>query len=196
MLNGEEPVEAEIMARVVATNSRRIITTIITPLFMLCLPVSMIGVGQTYINTCPINQNIPVFVMLSGCLSGVLVMSLLIVYSNCEHHRYIVLVSKCVFAVLSLVYFAWNLTGSVWVFGVWNEWRKHQGSGNELCNNHVYMFSFVLLIGYWIAFIGSSVFEICVPYTRKRTIVLLEKYIRLKHNYKLWLIIAHFLRCR
>ena len=116
---------------------------------MFSLPVSMIWVGKTHIKSCPINTNIPIFVMVSGYCNEVLIMSILIVNSTPDSYECCKLMSGCILVVTATVYFAWNVAGGVWVSGVWKQWRTHWRSG-ELCNNNLYMFSFVLLLGYWV----------------------------------------------
>ena len=110
--------------------------------------------GTIYLDDCDsLESNIPIFLIVFGCVS-LLQTIINIAKRLCgtkkkddetaddEEASAFKRCGSCIESVLSLFLLAWIITGSVWVFGHYNEWMDHK----DRCNNTVYIFSFVILV--------------------------------------------------
>ncbi|XP_069500910.1 uncharacterized protein [Ambystoma mexicanum] len=100
------------------------------------LGVAQIVIGSVYLDSCPLQRYIPIYLIVSGVT--ILAIAILTAFAGCRR-------SKCLYAfigLLSLFWFAWLIAGSVWTFP---HYPNYAG-----CNRVVYLFAFSMLIIQWI----------------------------------------------
>lgn len=138
---------------------------------LLALPIAKLVLGIIYLKQCPVNTNIPLYMIVAGSCGLTLVL-LLIVSSTCSYMRSSITARKCVHSsiiffmafsrgfrgLLGLFLIVWFFFGNVWVFGVRYRVRTEpvdMNNPNEFenyCHPSLYWFAFYLLIAtYFIA---------------------------------------------
>merc|ERR1712168_392433 len=121
--------------------------------------ISMIVVGGVYINDCPMQNYIPIYLIVAGVFS-LLEMIFSIVRAQISDD-----VKPRVYDTLvGLFFFAWFICGNVWIYGIHGKFSDDIGS--ELyCNAHLYWFAFsITTIGYicvGIALLGACLYCCC-----------------------------------
>ncbi|UJR23363.1 hypothetical protein I4U23_026373 [Adineta vaga] len=134
------------------------IYTLIVLCILLIFPVLELAFGSYYRSQCPIEPNIPVYLIVTGAcglasiaLTIVIVLSflLLIKKSNTASAIAVGCTVGCVLiflVLMSFFLFAWFIVGNVWIFGV----HKRVDLDNELSTNYcqrtLYQFAFTMLI--------------------------------------------------
>ncbi|XP_040184781.1 transmembrane protein 272-like isoform X2 [Rana temporaria] len=96
------------------------------------LNIAMIVIGAVYIDKCSIDPNIPIFLIVAGAvyLVGFVLMPLKFVSEKAMH---------TVGRILGLFSLCWFITGSVWVFSIYDVNPRD-------CDDTVYKFAFGILI--------------------------------------------------
>ncbi|XP_039603296.1 transmembrane protein 272-like [Polypterus senegalus] len=110
---------------------------------MFALPVAQITIGSIYLNSCPVQHYIPIYLIVSGVFS--LVMDFLSFFhlgneaeevgSNARGG------STMCNGLLSLFMFCWFITGNVWIYSIYQPNYDEQ-SGVLYCNKTLYLFAF------------------------------------------------------
>ncbi|XP_073461301.1 uncharacterized protein [Aquarana catesbeiana] len=113
--------------------------------------VAFIVVGAKNLNTCPAQPYIPIFMIVAGAFNFA---SWIILPVRCISYT----LEKILAIIVFLFVFAWLITGSVWVFGIYRP-------TNLQCNTSMYLFVFSILIIQWIiigfAVIGAVLSCLC-----------------------------------
>lgn len=128
------------------------------PVLFLMIPLSSLT-GVMLVNKCPLQPNIPIFLIVSG-LSVMLKTILLIVhsiilrnstFSSTSYSRSGLKTSMCAWSVFNTVFnlflLAWTIAGSCWVYGNYREVIK---SGDLACNKFLYKFTFTVITSSYI----------------------------------------------
>ncbi|XP_051781190.1 transmembrane protein 272-like [Erpetoichthys calabaricus] len=135
-------------------------------MIMCALPVAQITIGSIYLNSCPVQHYIPIYLIVSGVFS--LVMDFLSFFhlgkeaeevgSNARGG------STMGNGLLSLFMFCWFITGNVWIYSIYQPNYDEQ-SGDPYCNKTLYLFAFwsttVVYIGLGILLLVGCCFLLC-----------------------------------
>ncbi|XP_078518442.1 uncharacterized protein LOC144783232 [Lissotriton helveticus] len=105
-------------------------------LVWIALSIAEIVIGSVYLQQCPAQRFIPIYLIVNGVI--VIVMSLLSIVAGLRPNKLV----YGILALLSLFWFAWLITGSVWTFPLYPNFTN--------CNRTVYLFTFSILIIQWI----------------------------------------------
>lgn len=118
---------------------------------VLCIAgISFIIIGTLYLGECALEKHIPVYVLVQGVLFLLIGCTLVMLLSTDK------LILFCFFfCTLSIFWFCWLITGSIWVF-------RHYLSYHGQCHDVLYLFAFwtliVQYIGLGIAFLASVIY--------------------------------------
>ncbi|XP_053305755.1 uncharacterized protein LOC128468002 [Spea bombifrons] len=107
------------------------------------LSIVMTVFGALFINFCPIQPNVPIFLIVAGVVHFMIIILQPLKRSWFETPSFILQ------SVLVLFYFCWLIAGCVWVFSIANIYQGY-------CDEYLYKFAFRLLI-FQCAFWGSWV---------------------------------------
>lgn len=135
--------------------------------------MSLITPGAAYINQCPIQPLIPVYLVVVG-ISGVLKSAETIVkhFMTCfkcscltawrrhRHLKYLLVVWRVVDLIFNLLILGWVIAGSYWIFSTYKDLRGAPNS-SDLCNPVLYRFSFGMMISSYIV-VGLTCCSVCV----------------------------------
>ena len=115
------------------------------------IPIVLMCLGLLHLGECRVQPWIPMFLVVAGAvgLCLFLLSTCLYGFQENENNAGIVKIIVTVLALLTLFTFAWNITGSVWVFRNWNNWRNGQNT-DEGCYTYMYLFAYAYLIIFWI----------------------------------------------
>ncbi|XP_078516822.1 transmembrane protein 272-like [Lissotriton helveticus] len=105
-------------------------------LVWIALAIAEIVIGSVYLNQCPNQYHIPIYLIVNGVT--VILISILSMVAGFRPNKCVM----CLLALLSLFWFAWLITGSVWTFPLYPNYAP--------CNRVVYLFTFSILIIQWI----------------------------------------------
>ncbi|KAE8607755.1 hypothetical protein XENTR_v10011274, partial [Xenopus tropicalis] len=94
--------------------------------------IAMIVMGTIHKDNCEIQPYIPVFLLVTGAIHLITFFTVLM-RLVCETF------SSIVEGIIGSFSFGWFITGSVWVFSVYNSYEGH-------CDKNLYLFAFVILI--------------------------------------------------
>jgi hypothetical protein len=142
---------------------------------VLALPVAKLVLGILYINQCPVNKYIPLYMIVSGAC-GLGIILFLLLSSTCTFyrsstiarkstHRFIIFTiafARGMQGVLAIFLFIWFFIGNFWVFGARYSVRTDQPNDiNNYCQPGLYWFAFYALIFTYILAIFMCVFKFC-----------------------------------
>ncbi|XP_063415173.1 transmembrane protein 272-like [Mytilus trossulus] len=152
-----------------------VLVTVIVGLSM-ALPITMMSVGVKYLNECPKQKKVPVYLLVGGCFGMLKVLGT--IWRNIRYRRYDDMDSfydghggDGAFAaktyhmmdmIISTFLLAWLIAGTYWVFEIWQPHYKqllHEPS--NWCDKHVYMFAVYQIIGCY-AFLAFLLLTMCV----------------------------------
>ncbi|XP_068603761.1 transmembrane protein 272-like [Brachionichthys hirsutus] len=105
------------------------------------LMLAAIGLGATHLNSCPVQPNIPVYLMVLGAASLV---ALSVTYTL-KNGDGCALISFCSTFVY-LFAFCWLIAGSVWVYPLY---PPSYTPGGQYCHRTTYQFAFVVTTVMW-----------------------------------------------
>ena len=116
-----------------------------------------------YLNECPKEPKIPIYLLVGGCFGLLKVMSLLWrqvrarryerldeIYDTGEDNGDVIVSKSSKFseAVLSLFLFVWFIVGNYWVFNVWKpNFVQLLHEPSNWCDKTVYMFAVIQIFG-------------------------------------------------
>jgi len=146
--------------------------------FLLALPIAKLVVGILYVKECPVNKNIPLYLIVSGAC-GLAIAIFLLLSSACTYYRSIAYANKsthgfiiCTIAfsrgiqgALGIFLFIWFLFGNVWVFTV--RYRVRTDKSNDLnnyCDPTLYSFAFYVIIFTYVYAIFTCCIKFCINF--------------------------------
>ncbi|KAM4725173.1 transmembrane protein 272-like [Anableps anableps] len=108
--------------------------------------IAAIGLGATHMDDCPVQPNVPVYLIVLGASS---LLSLLFTYctSGFQDGAIHILSLACM-TVLHIFSFAWLIAGSSWVYAVY---PPDYSQTNRYCHKITYQFAFVVTTLLWVA---------------------------------------------
>ncbi|KAG9274311.1 hypothetical protein AMEX_G11220 [Astyanax mexicanus] len=108
----------------------------LSKLFLLAITIAEITIGAVYLKDCPLQHNIPVYVLVFGVLSAV---TILFICMPCDAMNFLCVVWM---GLLSLFMFCWTITGSVWIYSIYPPNYNSTVPGEPYCNKTLYLFAF------------------------------------------------------
>lgn len=128
--------------------------------------------GSVFLNDCPGQRIIPIWLIVFGCVS-LLQTTINIVKrffkkksrrdeEEGDQANYANRTGSCFESLVSIFLFVWIILGSYWVFGYYYVWRDGCNRApmgcNSLCNPIPYLFSYIVLI---VIYVTSCIFCLC-----------------------------------
>ncbi|XP_041842617.1 transmembrane protein 272-like [Melanotaenia boesemani] len=110
------------------------------------LPIAQIAIGSVYLNDCPRQQYIPIYLIVSGVFGLILgVLSCLPCAQEPEDGTVNLLSRICTAwnSLTSFFLFCWFITGNVWIYSIYEpNYNKTATDVNLYCNKTLYLFAF------------------------------------------------------
>jgi len=139
------------------------------------VPMASLMIGTTFVDSCPVEQNIPSFLIIAGC---VLMLRGIIYLASSKNNE-----SSCgnsIGVFLDIFTIFWVVLGSYWVFSVIGRvdfTYSMRGTNPNYCHRVVFSFALWLLVAFYILFLLAWLFVlicICVYIfdTKPRSVVL------------------------
>ncbi|CAF3633769.1 unnamed protein product [Rotaria socialis] len=146
--------------------------------FLLALPITKLVLGILYVNECPVNKNIPLYMIISGAC-GLAIVVLIFFTSACTYCRsmlnarkqthgfiiFIIAFTRAVRGALAIFLFIWFLFGNIWVFNARYRVRTDKPNDtNNYCHATLYWFAFYVLIFTYVYAICTCFLKFCVNF--------------------------------
>ncbi|CAF0760129.1 unnamed protein product [Rotaria sordida] len=146
--------------------------------FLLTFPIIKLILGILYVKECPVNKNIPLYMIISG-ICGLTMVILLIFSSACTYYRSILNAQKsthgfiiCIIALtrgmqgtLAIFLFIWFFFGNIWIFNARYRVRTDKPNDtNNYCHPTLYGFAFYSLIFTYIYALFTCCIKFCVNF--------------------------------
>ncbi|ELT88751.1 hypothetical protein CAPTEDRAFT_95874, partial [Capitella teleta] len=121
------------------------------------VPIATICIGAIFVNDCPRQHMIPIYLIVSGC--GILIRTFLGVVGLCIASKYEnpeevppqTLTIKILDFLHATFIFCWFIAGNVWIFSIHKDHQESDPSQDSFCAAVVYKYAFWLTI---VAYIG------------------------------------------
>lgn len=127
------------------------------------VPICMLVVGSVYVNDCPAQRYIPVYLIVGGAFGLIKQMLSLKIGSLRSRQADLEVpdssLNASIRSLITSFLICWFITGCYWVYGAYEPNFKDPSSLN-FCNYTLYAFSFWLLSSVFI-FVGSVIFLLC-----------------------------------
>ncbi|XP_034748079.1 transmembrane protein 272-like [Etheostoma cragini] len=109
--------------------------------------IAAIGLGVTHLNSCPLQPNIPIYLIVLGTTS---LLSLSLTYTRAIPGDGVVSImcSACT-VILHLFSFCWFIAGSIWVYPVYPP--IYTPGTSRSCHRTTYQFAFIITTLVWVA---------------------------------------------
>lgn len=145
---------------------------------LLALPILKLVFGILYASECPVNKNIPFYMIVSGACGLAMVLFLLL-SSTCSYCRAVVNTNKSTHRLmigtialtrglqgaLAIFLFIWFFFGNAWVFGARYRVRTDRPSDrNNYCHPTLYWFAFYVLIFTYIYALFTCCLKFCLNF--------------------------------
>jgi len=150
-------------------------TCVLVLVFWLIAPTVAFLLGVVFIDSCPVESNIPVFMIIAGCV--LMIRGVLFTVKG----RNSVCISSCS-TFLDIFTIFWIIIGSFWVFSVTDEVIYEfdpNGANPHYCQKTLYTFAIWFLAAFYLLFALAWIFAIvciCVYLTDTRSTT------RVRHN--------------
>ncbi|KAM4539883.1 transmembrane protein 272-like [Odontesthes bonariensis] len=106
--------------------------------------IAAIGVGATHLDSCPVQPNIPIYLIVLGATS---ILSLSFTYNiSANKDSAINIVSSACMTILHIFNFAWLIAGTCWVYNIY----PPNYTGPDRCHKITYQFAFVVTTLMWV----------------------------------------------
>ncbi|XP_062597316.1 transmembrane protein 272-like isoform X1 [Saccostrea cucullata] len=131
-------------------------------IIILAIPVASIVIGALYLNKCPIQRYIPIYLIVSGAVGIVYnvfgILRKLASKRNEEGETeerpgVFTSICNCVFGCFLL---AWFIAGNVWIYNIYNDWSSDPANPDKYCHPTCYLFAFWTTTLVYI-FIGATI---------------------------------------
>lgn len=142
------------------------IVVIVLVLALTGLEIAKIVMGAEHIDDCPIEDLVPVYLIVSGCAPFLMASLTNLRQKNEDETGETNLKDHInIYTVLNFIgflfTFAWLICGSVWVFGNYSDVMDGCGGSNDCCDESLMKFALAVVIIDWI-FLGLLIIVICL----------------------------------
>lgn len=146
--------------------------------FLLALPIVKLVIGSLYEKQCPVNKNIPLYVIISGAC-GLSIAVLILFTSACAYYRsslkarkrthgfiiFIIAISRGLRGFITLFLFIWFFVGNIWVFNARYRVRTDKpNDANNYCHPTLYWFAYYGIIFTYIYAIFICCIKFCINF--------------------------------
>lgn len=111
-----------------------------------------IVLGLLHIHDCPMEPLIPVYMILTGTISMLMVVTSVCLYTASTNQKITLIVIILLLTVSQAILLVWNIIGSCWIFKKEKGWEAISGVKEIGCDMSTYLCALVLQIIYWICF--------------------------------------------
>ncbi|XP_051576448.1 transmembrane protein 272-like isoform X2 [Myxocyprinus asiaticus] len=118
---------------------------VISKLLFMAIPIAQIAIGAVYLQECPQQHYIPIYVLVCGVFGVFLaLLSCLPCATETEEGGPNVLNLICTVwnALVSTFIFCWVISGSVWIYTIYPPNYNQTLAGVPYCNKTLYLFAF------------------------------------------------------
>ncbi|XP_073764432.1 transmembrane protein 272-like [Danio rerio] len=118
---------------------------VITKLLFLALPIAQIAIGAVYLQECPQQSYIPVYVLVTGVFSVFLALLTCLPCSKEPEeggNRAFGMACNVWNALVSTFLVCWVITGSVWIYSIYPPNYNTTVAGVPYCDKTLYLFAF------------------------------------------------------
>ncbi|XP_058637659.1 transmembrane protein 272-like [Onychostoma macrolepis] len=118
---------------------------VISKLLLLALPIAQIAIGAVYLQDCPQQYYIPVYVLVCGVFSVFLdLLSCLPCAREAKEGGHTMLHRTCNAwnSLVSTFLLCWMICGSVWIYSIYPPNYNQTVTGEPYCNKTLYLFAF------------------------------------------------------
>ncbi|CAF0849428.1 unnamed protein product [Rotaria sp. Silwood1] len=129
----------------------------------LIIPILEVAIGASYRDQCPMNPNIPIYLIVTGACGMASIVLVLVINGGfiwCIKRNSIAvtfamlcltIIIGLFILLMSLFLFAWFIVGNVWIFGAKKDVQYDNPlSFTNYCHRTLYEFAFAILIITWI----------------------------------------------
>lgn len=123
---------------------------------LIAIPVSMIVMGSIYIDECPRQQYIPIYLIVGGC-AGVLKTAMSIgqrIRNRMDDRDGNNIHTNPVDGTLNCFIVCWFIAGNVWIYSIANDYSNDPSSA-RYCNDILYQYAFWMTTGLYIFLITA-----------------------------------------
>ncbi|KAL0993762.1 hypothetical protein UPYG_G00113340 [Umbra pygmaea] len=116
---------------------------VLSKLIVAVLPVAQIVIGGLFLDKCPMQKYIPIYLLVTGAFSLTLtVLSCLPCIKAPDEGAQTPISTVCTAwnSLLSLFLFCWFIAGNVWIYSIYP--ANYDESGDIYCNKTLYLFAF------------------------------------------------------
>jgi len=125
------------------------IATIISVVICLALPIASICIGSIYLDDCPRERYIPIFLIVSGVFGVLRALSTSIHSIRNRDKEENEKKANPFDGLVGCFLFAWFIAGSVWVYRVHNDYQSDDPTQEDYCDKTLYLYAFwTLTVGY------------------------------------------------
>jgi hypothetical protein len=117
---------------------------------LVAVPVSMIVFGAMYLNDCPRQRYIPIYLLVTGCF-GVARLTVDILQRICSAICYekakktpkcLRKLNHALNTVVGCFLMAWFIAGNVWIFSIYRDFEPDHSSSSKYCARTLYYYAF------------------------------------------------------
>ncbi|XP_075995610.1 transmembrane protein 272-like isoform X2 [Genypterus blacodes] len=121
-------------------------TAVVVNMIWWMIMIAAIGVGAMHLGSCPVQPNIPIYLIVLG-VSSLVSLSLTYVRIYTREGVALILVSVCV-TLVHLFTFCWFIAGTIWVYSV--HFQNNSPGTDHFCHKTTYQFAFVITTVVWV----------------------------------------------
>ncbi|XP_040908593.1 transmembrane protein 272-like isoform X1 [Toxotes jaculatrix] len=126
-------------------NAVRISSVVVVNIIWWMVMIAGIAVGATHLSRCPVQPNIPIYLIVMGAAS-LLSLSLTYTSSTCTDGAVHILSLVCT-GFLHFFTFCWFIAGSVWVYSVYPP--SYTPGEARYCHKTIFQFAFIVITVTW-----------------------------------------------
>ncbi|XP_043953117.1 transmembrane protein 272-like [Gambusia affinis] len=118
----------------------------VSKVVLFVMPIAYIAVGAVYFNECPVQEKIPIYLIVSGVFS--IVLNLLSCLPCIDSRKDAPQtpggqVLTLWNSLVSLFLFCWFISGNIWIYSIYKpEYNKNATDVSRYCNKTLYLFAF------------------------------------------------------
>lgn len=153
------------------------VAALIYILIALALPIAKLVLGIIHVNNCNVNQNIPLYMIISGAC-GLSIVLFLLLSSTCSLCRSTIIarktthqlmigtiaISRGMQGVLAIFLFVWFFFGNVWVFGARQRVQTNRPGNADYCDPGLYWLAFYVLVFTYIYAAFVCIMKFCTTF--------------------------------
>ncbi|XP_060922657.1 transmembrane protein 272-like [Limanda limanda] len=129
---------------------------VLSKLFGCAIPVVQIAIGSVYLDDCPVQHYIPIYLIVSGVFGLMLALFTCIPFpKEPEDNDTDVIDVVCITwnSLLAFFLFSWFIVGNVWIYSIYQpEYTKNSTNVDVYCDKTLYLFSFWITTLFYIIF--------------------------------------------